>query len=114
MTENTPAVVNVRAFGGVRPAEAAGVVYVGRPTPLGNPFTHLSVRGLIRVATREEAVARYRERLWRHIRAGDAEVLAALRRIKPGDRLGCWCWPLACHASVVAAAWSWMKREGLL
>jgi len=41
-------------------------VYIGRPSPLGNPFK------IGRDGTRDEVVARYREWLWRQIqRQGD-------------------------------------------
>ncbi len=37
-------------------------VYIGRPSKWGNPFSHKSgTLAQFRVATREEAVARYRE-----------------------------------------------------
>jgi len=74
-------------------------VYVGRPTKFGNPFSHLPHQTLARnrVATREEAVAKYEA--W--IRANPTLMAAAKAELK-GRRLICWCHPLPCHADVLA------------
>ena len=72
-------------------------VYIGRPSKWGNPFTHLTVGlALYRVATREEAVARYEEWL-----REQPELMAALPELR-GKVLGCWCAPKACHGDVLA------------
>ena len=54
---------------------------------------------------REQAIARYREDLWRRIRAGEVplEELAAL----DGCWLACWCEPEPCHGDVLARAAAW-------
>ncbi len=73
-------------------------VYIGRPSLFGNPFSHLaSTSAQFRVATREEAVARYRE--WVKTQP---KVLAELPKIR-GKRLGCWCSEMKpCHGHVLA------------
>lgn len=75
-------------------------VYVGRPTRWGNPFTHQADKKTLAkhiVATREEAVAKYRE--W--ITEGEGKwLLQHLPELK-GKTLGCWCAPKACHADVL-------------
>lgn len=98
-------------------------VYIGRgrdpqtgeyPTlSWGNYFSHKDVPGTERVATREEAVARFRAELWARVsNPGNThhitlEQLAALQ----GKRLGCWCKPAACHGDVLAAAAEWAAKE---
>ena len=73
-------------------------VYIGRPSIWGNPFSHLSTETLaqFKVATRDEAVARYRE----YIRTRP-ELLARLPELK-NKTLGCWCHPQACHGDILA------------
>ena len=79
-------------------------VYVGRGRcpqsgelgQWGNPFSHRSSKyQVIRVATIEEAIERYRSWLWSEIAAEriDLAELAAL----DGKTLGCWCAPNPCH-----------------
>jgi Domain of unknown function (DUF4326) len=83
----------------------------GKPGEWGNPFSHRPSRalGVIVVASREEAIRRYRCWLWAQIRSGEIslEELAALH----GKRLGCWCAPSPCHGEVLAAAatWAWSR-----
>ena len=78
----------------------ADVVYVGRAmhrggwrlaaSPLANPFR------IGRDGSRAEIVARYRDYL-----LGRPDLLALLPGLR-GKRLGCWCVPEACHATVIA------------
>ena len=77
-------------------------VLIDRRTRWGNPF---------RVGDgqdRAQAVARYREDLWRRIRAGEValEDLAGL----DGCWLACWCAPEPCHGHVLARAAAWANR----
>jgi hypothetical protein len=108
MTRPTLTAVNVRDFGGVDAAVAAGVVYIGRPSPLGNPFV------IGKDGARDEVVAKYRAWLWQRIWAGDLGVLDAIRAIPADAKVGCWCKPLACHADVVIAAVVWLRRLELV
>lgn len=73
-----------------------GAVFIGRPSYWGNSF-HIS-----RTVTREEAIALYRDDLWKRIRNGeiDIEELAALH----GKDLVCYCVPKACHGFVLEKA----------
>lgn len=71
-------------------------VYIGRPSPWGNPFSHREgTQARYRVDSRAEAVTRYED----YIRAspGLLRLLPTLR----GKRLGCWCAPKACHGDVL-------------
>lgn len=64
-------------------------VYVGRPTPWGNPFI------IGRDGTRQEVIAKY-ERWLR----SQPDLMARLPELKGRD-LRCWCAPKACHADVL-------------
>jgi len=97
-----PTVVNRHHFHGKRLPEP--FVYIGRGSPLGNPFT-VAEHGA------ESALALYRRWLWDRIRASDRRVLEALRRITPRHHLVCSCAPRPCHGDVVVAAWHWLRSR---
>ena len=69
-------------------------VYIGRGSPFGNPYSHEGY-GEFQVATREEAIAKYREYL-----LSRPELMEKLKELK-GKRLGCWCKPDSCHGDVI-------------
>jgi len=77
-------------------------VYVGRPTPLGNPFR------LEEEDQREEVVARYALWLEEQLQRGNRGVVQAIgelyRRLKRRGALTllCFCAPKRCHAEVIA------------
>ena len=82
--------------------------YIGRPSPLGNPYSHLdnSRRGTIKVATREEAIRLYDE--WFEKQWTDyTEVAEAVDDLvdqylaTSKMYLVCWCAPAACHGDIV-------------
>lgn len=82
--------------------------YIGRPSPLGNPFSHKrDTKADFIVASREEAVKRYRMWLIKKIKEKDKAVIDELKRLKriameKGElKLGCWCAPKACHGDVI-------------
>ena len=85
-----------------RKGQVLGGVYVGRPTPLGNPFR------LEREDQREEVVARYATWLEEELHRGNREVARALEELyrslkRRGDiTLLCFCAPRRCHAEVIA------------
>ena len=83
-----------------RRGDGAGVVRIDRRTRWGNPFK------ITDGVSRAQAIALYREDLWRRIRAGEIalEDLAAL----DSRTLLCHCRPrLACHGDVLARAAQW-------
>lgn len=79
-------------------------VYIGRPSKWGNPFSHLSLRGTIRVDSREEAVELYDK----YIR-DKPELLDALPELV-GKTLGCFCKPRLCHGDLLVKL---LKERGL-
>lgn len=78
-------------------------VYIGRPGPWGNPFSHKDgTLAKYRVASIDEAISRYREWL-----LSQPVMVARARRELRGKVLGCWCktrnHPNApCHGDVLA------------
>lgn len=81
-----PKVLNAHKDGKERP----GAVYVGRPSPWGNPFS------LGKDGTREEVIAKYID--WLH---ESPEFVGKARRALAGKDLICWCAPAACHAEIL-------------
>lgn len=84
--------------------------YIGRPSVLGNPFTHNGVKtNLAKLAfkTREEAVEAY-EKYFDIMYGKDDEFTKAFDEIyehyKNGEDiyLQCFCKPLACHGDIIA------------
>jgi hypothetical protein len=87
-----------------------GQAYVGRPSPLGNPFQ------LGRDGSRAEVIARYRHWLWAQLQEPgslqrrELERLLELAQAGPLELL-CWCAPLPCHAEVIRSALHWLAEQ---
>ncbi len=82
--------------------------YIGRPSPLGNPYGWLSSHPEdLRVEDRDTAIKCYRSWLQSHLRTRTPRVLNELDRLAEiGLRDGrlvlrCWCAPLPCHGEVI-------------
>lgn len=93
-------------------------IYIGRgkdpetlePSEWGNRYSHRDSRfEIVRVATAEEAVARYKAELWERIKSEELslERLASLA----GKTLGCWCAPACCHGDVLTGASIWAVEQ---
>jgi hypothetical protein len=96
-----------------RKGQGLGGVYVGRPTPLGNPFR------LFREEDRNKVVDQYATWLDEQVRRGNPAVTQALEELyrmlkRRGDiTLLCFCAPQRCHAEVIAERLRLMaKAEG--
>jgi len=88
--------------------EGSDGVYVGRPSLLGNPYTHLadSQHAEFRVSTREEAVEMYRGWLQERIEEGGTVAKAFENLVSFYADFGeltlvCWCAPKRCHAEIL-------------
>jgi hypothetical protein len=74
-------------------------VYVGRPSPFGNPFSHQeNTTAQFKVATREDAIRAYRNWL---SQPEQFELRQRIKRELRGRDLVCWCAPLRCHATTL-------------
>ena len=85
-------------------------IYVGRPSPLGNPF-EIGEDG-----TRSEVISKYRE--WFYTRGVKLlKVQKELQRLRQLHALSgslcllCWCSPQPCHAEVIK---EYLDRERML
>lgn len=86
--------------------------YIGRPSPLGNPFI-IGPDG-----DRDEVIAKYRRWLWLQmdIDAGPGnQVMVELHRLTDLYDTGkplvlvCWCAPRPCHGDVLSNAITWLS-----
>ena len=83
--------------------------YIGRPSPLGNPFSHIKGKTLAKylVNSREEAVEKYSNWIREQI-ASDPHVRGEFFRLVSQYKsegflmLICWCKPAACHGDILA------------
>lgn len=96
-----PRVVNRHHFpDGVPPPS----MYIGRGTPLGNPYT-------VKDHGPELAMSKYREWIWGKLSVKDPAVLGELAKITEEHKLICSCKPGPCHGDVVVAAWQWLRKQ---
>lgn len=80
----------MRVWNKRQPGIPATAVYVGRPSPFGNPFV------IGRDGERAEVIAKYREWLQQQ-----PALVARVQQELRGKDLVCWCAPHACHADVL-------------
>jgi len=80
--------------------------YVGRGTPLGNPFI------IGKDGDRKEVISKYELYLREKIETGDPAILSALKELSGDTVLVCSCAPLPCHADVIKKLWNeYIKGE---
>ncbi|QHJ80277.1 MAG: hypothetical protein [Caudoviricetes sp.] len=82
--------------------------YIGRGSPLGNPYSHMEgTKAQFKTKTREQAIALYRVWLQEQIDKGNPDVLDELNRLgnkaidDKGLALQCFCYPKPCHGEVI-------------
>jgi hypothetical protein len=78
-------------------------VYVGRGSPLGNPWPLELKPGERRIDAAPAALRKYAA--WLRDRLATPEIVNALMGITPETYLVCSCWPAHCHAEVIVGAW---------
>jgi hypothetical protein len=83
-------------------------IYIGRPGPWGNPFSHLAHSDAeILVRDRTEAVKAYR--VWLHM-ASMIGIIHSHELASLADcDLVCWCAPDRCHGEILAQAARWTR-----
>lgn len=84
----------------------AGAIFIGRPSPFGNPFTHLkNTNAPCEVETRDEAVRRYAYWLAESAEAETARqmVKELAQKVFMGEtiHLLCYCAPQSCHGNIL-------------
>ncbi len=99
-------IVNRHSVNGAWPSRA---IYVGRGTPLGNPYV-IGEHG-----DRDEVIDQYAAWLDWQIQVCNPVVLTALAGLREDSILVCSCAPLRCHAEVIAQRWvSFMAEGGII
>lgn len=88
----------------------SGAYYIGRGSPLGNPFSHIKSGHkdiVCHTKTREESIIKYEEYLIKNILSGDPAICDAINeliidhQLKKEIYLSCFCKPLDCHGDVI-------------
>lgn len=73
-------------------------IYIGRPSPFGNPFSHMKekvAQGFL-VETREQAVEVFEAWV-----KGQPDLIKKIKIELKGKELVCFCKPLKCHGDVL-------------
>ena len=71
-------------------------IYIARPSKWGNIYSHKPNNlAEIKVATRQEAIDKYREWI-----ITQPDLMSSLEELR-GKRLGCFCHPKLCHGHVL-------------
>tara|TARA_R110000822_G_scaffold110654_1_gene240870 strand:+ start:150 stop:731 length:582 start_codon:yes stop_codon:yes gene_type:complete len=86
-----------------------GGEYIGRPNPLGNPYSHIDKGTLaeFKVKTREESVERYQEWFLEKMSYTNSLQSVEFNRLedilyeKGTLDLVCWCSPNQCHGDII-------------
>lgn len=85
-------------------------IYVGRGSPLGNPYPVELQPGETRLQAAQRILGLYRR--WLHAELGKSlEAREALADITADHNLVCSCWPGPCHAEVIVRAWRHRNRR---
>lgn len=72
-----------------------GAYYVGRPSPLGNPFV------IGKDGDRDAVIAMYKEYLDTAVASRDPAICTALLGIQEDQAIACFCAPKPCHVEVI-------------
>jgi len=83
-------------------------VYIGRPTPVSNPFTHLKdTTAPYKVDTRDQAIDLYRPWFKKQLLSNSTSTFSymiqkIISMAASGDvNLVCWCHPNKCHGEII-------------
>ena len=82
--------------------------YIGRPSILGNPYSHLPSKfpDTIKMDTREKAISQYKKWLLTQLKYDitfQNEIAKLVELYKGGQDINllCYCFPAACHGQVI-------------
>ena len=83
--------------------------YIGRPSPIGNPYTHLksSKAAEFVVDTRDESIESYEQYMNDKINSNNTEFVSSLNEMidiyntYKMLNLVCWCKPKTCHGDYI-------------
>lgn len=79
-------------------------IYCGRPSILGNPFSHLSDSIASFICKKEEVIIKYNE--WLNSLSENSQEIKLLQQLKEYSKnknlcLECWCKPKPCHLECI-------------
>jgi len=81
--------------------------YIGRPSVLGNPYTHLksSKASKYLVPTRDEAIASYEDYFYSRLKdyefSSELDLIMDMYENFGKVNLVCWCVPKSCHGDFI-------------
>lgn len=80
------------------------ILYCGRPSILGNPFSHLSDSIAKFICKKEEVLINYNK--WLNNLSENSSEIKLLRELKEYSKnknlcLECWCKPKPCHVEII-------------
>ena len=82
--------------------------YIGRPSVLGNPYSHISgdTKASVLTDSRETAIEGYRTHFDYHIVHSpdfirEVSNIKRIAQLHGGIKLVCWCAPLGCHGDII-------------
>lgn len=78
-------------------------IYIGRPSPLGNPYI------IGKDGNREEVIRKY-ERFVRN----NPKLLEVIKSLPANAVLGCFCKPLPCHGDIIVKIWEEINNPSAL
>jgi hypothetical protein len=90
------------------PEEKEGAIYIGRGSPLGNPWV------IGQDGKREEVIARYRPYLEEKLKVKDPSITKAFQQLRPDSKLLCFCTPKPCHGEVIINLYNKLQAEAAL
>lgn len=79
------------------------IQYIGRPSSLGNPFSHLNgTLAKYKCSSRNESILKFEEYFINLSNDSQQKILCrSLKEMGPNLSLQCWCCPLDCHGIII-------------
>jgi hypothetical protein len=76
--------------------------YIGRPSTLGNPYTHKKTNTLAEfiVPTIQDAI-----NCFEAYARNNPDMLLIIKQLPESAILGCWCKPGPCHGDIIIKLW---------
>lgn len=88
-------VININKYGN----DNDDYIYVGRPSPFGNPYSSKEKSSAYKVDTKKEAIQNYRDYILSNLDILD-HLISELK-INNYNKIGCYCKPSSCHGDVL-------------
>lgn len=86
--------------------DLVGSVYIGRGSPLGNPFI-IGIHGDL-----ENVIKMHRMHLANKLISRDPAIEVAMRNLHHDSKLVCFCAPKPCHGNTIEEFWNDLQGEG--